>query len=391
MPEKRPLCQYSGSVEELRPGDQLPVGDLAGAVHAAPGKTTPVDADELVLADSESSWSLRKLTWANLKAAVKAYLEGLTNWVSNGMLRNSAALSVIGRDSNSTGPPGDIAADFDYAVLQRVGNNLAFTFITEPSIGNEAVSLAKMANLAQHCVIGRSSSGTGRPEAIGPASDNYVLMRVDAGTGSKLQFSKVWTDQVFDQAITLAKMAYLDAGTVIGRAINAGRGVPTALTTAQLKAVIGPSEILHVRDEQAQNTAGGTFTSGAWRTRTLNAVKTNTIGGASLSGNQVTLPAGTYWCDISCPAYYVDNHQARLQSLISPPDIITILGTSETAISSAYGSQTISTIRGRFTVAQQVVLEVQHQCKSTRNTNGFGAPANFATEVYAEAVFVREG
>jgi hypothetical protein len=202
-------------------------------------------------------------------------------------------------------------------------------------------------------------------------------------------FSKIWTDQVFDQAITLVKMADLDAGTVIGRASDAGRGAPTALVAAQLKAIIGAPEILHVRDEQAQNTAGGTFTSGAWRTRTLNTVKANTIGGASLSGNQITLPAGTYWCDITCPAYYMDNHHARLQSISGTST--TILGTSETAISSAYGSQTRSFIRGRFTLAQATVLEVQHQCKSTRNTNGLGAAANFATEVYAEAVFVREG
>jgi hypothetical protein len=388
MAEKRPLCQYSGSVEELRPGDSPPVGDLAGAVHAAPGKSTPVDTDELALADSENSWSLRKLTWANLKATVKTYLCSLTNWITNGMLRHSAALSVIGRDSNSTGPPGDIVADFNYGVLQRVGNNLAFTFISEPSIGNEAVSLAKMANLAQHCIIGRSSSGPGRPEAIGPASDNYVLMRVDAGSGSKLQFSKIWTDQIFDQAITLDKMAYIDAGTIIGRAINAGRGAPQALVLAQLRDIIGPPEIFHVRDEKNQNTAGGTFTNGAWRTRTLNMIKTNNIG-ASIFANQFTLPAGTYSCFITCPAYYVDNHQARLQSISGTS--ITILGTSENAISSAYGSQTISTIRGRFTLSQATVLEVQHQCKSTRNTNGFGAPANFATEVYAEAVFVRDG
>ncbi len=118
-----------------------------------------------------------------------------------------------------------------------------------------------------------------------PSADNRqsASRRGPACTGSKLQFSKIWTDQVFDQAITLVKMADLDAGIVIGRAINAGRGVPTALTVAQLKAIIGPAEIFHVRDEQLQNTAGGTFTSGAWRTRTLNTVKTNTIGGASLS------------------------------------------------------------------------------------------------------------
>lgn len=44
--------------------------DVAAAIHAATGKTTPVDADELGLSDSEASWSLKKLTWANLKAAV---------------------------------------------------------------------------------------------------------------------------------------------------------------------------------------------------------------------------------------------------------------------------------------------------------------------------------
>lgn len=50
--------------------------DVAAAIHAATGKTTPVDADELALADSEASWSLKKLTWANLKAVLLAYFKG---------------------------------------------------------------------------------------------------------------------------------------------------------------------------------------------------------------------------------------------------------------------------------------------------------------------------
>lgn len=50
--------------------------DVAAAIHAATGKTTPVDADELGLSDSESSWSLKKLTWANLKSVLLAYFKG---------------------------------------------------------------------------------------------------------------------------------------------------------------------------------------------------------------------------------------------------------------------------------------------------------------------------
>lgn len=40
-------------------------------------KTTPVDADLLALGDSASSFSLKKLTWANIKATLKTYFDTL--------------------------------------------------------------------------------------------------------------------------------------------------------------------------------------------------------------------------------------------------------------------------------------------------------------------------
>jgi hypothetical protein len=46
-------------------------------VHAADSKTTPIDADELLLVDSTTSYSLKKLIWANLKATLKTYFDGL--------------------------------------------------------------------------------------------------------------------------------------------------------------------------------------------------------------------------------------------------------------------------------------------------------------------------
>jgi hypothetical protein len=50
---------------------------VAPATHAATGKTTPADADELALVDSAASNVLKKLTWANAKATLKAYFDTL--------------------------------------------------------------------------------------------------------------------------------------------------------------------------------------------------------------------------------------------------------------------------------------------------------------------------
>jgi hypothetical protein len=46
-------------------------------ISGATGKATPVDADTLPLSDSAASNGLKKLTWANLKATLKTYLDTL--------------------------------------------------------------------------------------------------------------------------------------------------------------------------------------------------------------------------------------------------------------------------------------------------------------------------
>ena len=56
---------------------------VAPATHAAASKTTPIDADEIPLADSAATFALKKLTWANLKATIKSYIEGITLSVVN--------------------------------------------------------------------------------------------------------------------------------------------------------------------------------------------------------------------------------------------------------------------------------------------------------------------
>lgn len=56
---------------------------IAPGTHAATSKTTPVDADEIPLVDSEASNVLKKLTWANLKATAKTYYDAVTSTLTN--------------------------------------------------------------------------------------------------------------------------------------------------------------------------------------------------------------------------------------------------------------------------------------------------------------------
>ena len=144
-----------------------------------------------------------------------------------------------------------------------------------------------------------------------------------------------------------------------------------------------------IQDQKAQNNAGGTFTSGAWRTRDLNTELADTGNNASVASNQITLDAGTYRCLIICPAGYCEQHQARLQNITDAETLL--VGTSARAQATlARVIVSTSTIIGRFTLAAQKVLEVQHICNTTRSTDGLGEACNFTTEVYTVAEFWKE-
>lgn len=57
--------------------DVTDAGNVGSTIHGATAKTTPVDNDEVGLIDSAASNVLKKLTWANIKATLKTYFDGL--------------------------------------------------------------------------------------------------------------------------------------------------------------------------------------------------------------------------------------------------------------------------------------------------------------------------
>lgn len=74
--------------------------------------------------------------------------EILANAVGDTDLRDSAALSVIGRGANSIGDPADLVAGSDGYVLRRAGTTLAFGQIVAAGITDATITEAKLAAAA---------------------------------------------------------------------------------------------------------------------------------------------------------------------------------------------------------------------------------------------------
>lgn len=89
------------------------------------------------------------------------------NVVSNAKLRDSNALSVIGRSANSSGDPADISTSSgsDFVLRERSGT-LAWGQIRTAAYENASVTFVKMQDLPGATLIGRRNSGTGSPESI---------------------------------------------------------------------------------------------------------------------------------------------------------------------------------------------------------------------------------
>lgn len=142
-------------------------------------------------------------------------------------------------------------------------------------------------------------------------------------------------------------------------------------------------KVLHIVDEKAAGTDAGTFTSGAWQTRTLNTKAVDEIG-STLASNQFTLPAGTFRAYARVPAFHVNHHKSRLRNITDGST--TLVGSSQYCeVAAGPTDQTDSIIIGRFTLAGTKTFEIQHQCETTKTGNGFGEGAGFSeVEHYAE-------
>tara|TARA_B100001250_G_scaffold184834_1_gene158970 strand:+ start:718 stop:1527 length:810 start_codon:yes stop_codon:yes gene_type:complete len=159
---------------------------------------------------------------------------------------------------------------------------------------------------------------------------------------------------------------------------------------------VGFTSVAIVYDEKDKAVTGGTFSSGAWRTRDLNKISySGGYGDASTekfvtlsseNDNQFDLVAGSYLIEWQCPAYRIDGHQSRLNQLgvgATSTNERFFHGTNNYEQNSAYGTMNTSIGVAYTTITDTGYYTIGHRCTSSEGSsgNGFGVSNSQTNQV----------
>lgn len=186
----------------------------------------------------------------------------------------------------------------------------------------------------------------------------------------------LYLDAAYDPSSTSTGRQFLASDITVSTTgylvINASKS-PALVGVPQVQ-----PRIATIKDVKAANTTSGTFTSGAFQTRTLNTLVDSTGIVTSLASNQFVLPSGTYYIEAQVPAYAVERHKLKLRNVTDSSDAL--IGHSAHSLN----DNTHAFISGEVVITAAKTFEIQHRCQTTQATNGFGLESNFAvSEVYA--------
>lgn len=189
-----------------------------------------------------------------------------------------------------------------------------------------------------------------------------ATVKTSAGTGiAVLAGTKVWL--------------LCDGTNVIESADNLFSG---GLTT---------DNFLHVQDQKTSGTGAGAAVAGN-QTRVINTVLTNTITGASLASNTITLPAGDYFATGESTGRNLDRFQASLYDNTLASFILN--GSSELSLTADV--QTKSFFSGTFTLSGTTDVIVNFYSTNANAFSGLGlGTASGQIEVYTDVKIWKVG
>lgn len=156
-------------------------------------------------------------------------------------------------------------------------------------------------------------------------------------------------------------------------------GGATSVTNITTVTNVSSSGIAVIRDEKAAGVNGGDFNNGGWRQRDLNSLDGD-LSFVSLGTNSFILDTGVFVITATAPANRVAEHQIRLWNVTD-----NVEETVGTVTASQISNVTFSNI---YFVLQVVSLPkefiIEHQCSSSKSTDGMGIGAPWGNNVYTQ-------
>lgn len=147
--------------------------------------TDGVSAIPSLTQTSETTYEIRLATFTITTGGVITLTDARTflhmyTLVARASLDNGAALSVIGRASNSSGAVADIAASSNEQVLMRTGNALVWQQVATAQVANDAIDDTKAGNRVPQ-FYRRQGNSASDWAAAGTSSQTPAAVRMQAG------------------------------------------------------------------------------------------------------------------------------------------------------------------------------------------------------------------
>jgi len=150
-------------------------------------------------------------------------------------------------------------------------------------------------------------------------------------------------------------------------------------------------DVIYAREEQPSGTNGGASTASTWLARTLNIIKNDDTGGASLASNQITVPSGTYRVTARSPFYQAGPTFFKTRLYDVTNSAVLLVSGQQYGDSGAASVDVV--LEGVITLSTATTLELQYFATAAKTTNGLGVStsADGEIEIYSEIWLERGG
>ena len=282
-----------------------------------------------------------------------------------------------------TPPPADLPQRGDRATFSNRVDDWVMWFSTV-ILTQLAAMIANAFNNATEAFNWATASAASAATSLARANDAAASAAAAATTAN----TSVWVS-----GATIAQYANvispLDARTY-RRKTATGSGTTDPALDGGVNYVLvsmGLYPELVVAHRLASGTNGGTSVSATWNTRPFNVTDVNSIGGASIASNVITLPAGTYKLRGRAPGNNPNGHQLRFRNTTDSTNAV--VGGNST-MTGGINTQTDAAIEGQFTIASTKTFSLEHWVNAGATNTGLGAAVSSgAGEVYAQLKIVK--